>query len=63
MEIKNAKNDIVIPAGFFCGGNCATCKYWDWSTGPDKNGRRKCSWYGNWYAPSERQGCLSYERA
>lgn len=40
-----------------CDENCA---YWR----PDKkdsNGRTYCSWYGSYYYPSERQGCLSYK--
>jgi len=58
----DAKTEIIIPTGFFCGGNCASCRYWNHSEKPDNNGRKKCFHYGVYYNPSERQGCLSYER-
>jgi len=52
---------IIIPEGTFCGGNCSDCRYWE-SHKRDSNDRGYCSWYGHYYWPSERQGCLSYER-
>lgn len=52
---------ITIPAGSFCGGNCSDCVYWE-RNNRDSNDRGYCNHYGSYYHPSERQGCLSYER-
>lgn len=56
-------NDIKIelPQGYFCGGNCSDCRYYEYRN-TDSNGRGYCNWYGTHYYPSERQGCLSYQR-
>lgn len=52
--------DIKIPQGGFCGGNCSDCVYWE-RHNRDSNDRGYCNYYGSYYHPSERQGCLSYE--
>lgn len=52
---------IEIPQGIFCGGNCSDCVYWE-RNNHDSNDRGYCSHYDTYYYPSERQGCLSYER-
>lgn len=58
---KNAMKNAMIPAGEFCGYNCADgCIYWN-PRDKDSNGRQYCSYYGSYYYPRERQGCLSYE--
>ncbi|HIU68498.1 MAG TPA: hypothetical protein IAD23_00895 [Candidatus Scubalenecus merdavium] len=55
------KEFVQLPNGHFCGGNCATCVYWDASR-LDSNGRGFCGWYSHWYSPRERQGCASYKK-
>ena len=52
---------IQLPKGYFCGGNCSDCVYWEPGK-RDGNDRAYCSWYGHYYHASERQGCLSYKR-
>ena len=63
-EVKVAQekqNTVEIPEGQLCGHNCANnCRYWE-PNKRDSNGRQYCNWYGSYYYPSERQGCLSYE--
>lgn len=57
------KTEVKIPCGKMCGYNCADkggCAYWVPSK-RDSNGRQYCSWYGSYYYPSERQGCLSFK--
>ena len=55
-------NRIHLPeAGTFCGKNCAQgCIYWN-PYKKDGNGRQYCNYYGHYYYPSERQGCLSFK--
>ena len=53
-------SEIKIPEGRFCGGNCSDCVYWE-RNNRDSNDRGYCNYYGSYYHPSERQGCLSYE--
>ncbi len=57
----NENKIVKIPEGAFCGGNCSTCIYFE-ARNTDSNGRGWCNWYHSHYYPSERQGCLSYER-
>ena len=52
---------IELPQGYFCGGNYSDCRYFEYRN-TDSNGRGYCNWYGTHYYPSERQGCLSYQR-
>ena len=53
---------IKLPAGQFCGYNCANdCIYWN-PYDKDGNGRQYCNYYGSYFYPRERQGCLSYEK-
>ena len=59
--MSTKKSNVKIPRGSFCGGNCSDCRYWEYSK-RDSNDRAYCSYYGKYYWPSERQGCLSYER-
>ena len=62
MTEKQVKT-MQLPCGELCGYNCADkwgCAYWNPSK-RDFNGRQYCSYYGSYYFPSERQGCLSYK--
>lgn len=61
VAVKSVKL-ITIPEGCFCSGsrNCSDCVYWERSN-RDGNDRGYCNYYGSYYHPSERQGCLSYE--
>lgn len=52
---------LTIPEGYFCGGNCSDCVYWERNK-RDSNDRGYCNHYGSYYHPSERQGCFHYER-
>ena len=53
--------EIQIPEGEFCGHNCADgCIHWRASQ-KDSNGRQYCDYYGSYFYPRERQGCLSFE--
>lgn len=52
---------IELPQGYFCGGNCSDCRYYEYRN-TDSHGRGYCNWYGTHYYPSERQGCQSYQR-
>lgn len=60
---KHCKNNsFILPEGVLCGHNCAEgCRYWN-PYKRDGNGRQYCNWYWQYYYPSERQGCLSYQR-
>ena len=52
---------VKICNGKLCGHNCADgCIYWD-PYKKDSNGRQYCNWYGHYYYPRERQGCLSFK--
>lgn len=54
---------VKLPDGKLCGYNCSDkggCAYWNPGK-RDSNGRQYCSWYGHYYYPSERQGCLSFK--
>ena len=52
---------VELPKCAFCGHNCQDgCAYWNPSK-KDSNGRTYCTWYGHYYYPYERQGCLSYK--
>lgn len=54
---------VKLPEGCMCGYRCddrGGCSYWNPSK-KDSNGRTYCNWYGHYYYPSERQGCLSYK--
>ena len=61
IKLNKQEKGIKIPKGKFCGGNCSDCVYWE-PYKRDGNDRAYCSWYGHYYWPSERQGCLSYKR-
>ena len=53
---------VELPCGNFCGYNCRDkggCAYWE-PFKKDNNGRQYCRYYGCYYYPHERQGCLSY---
>ena len=53
---------IYLPKGKFCGYNCSQgCIYWN-PYKKDGNGRQYCNYYGHYYYPHERQGCLSFKR-
>lgn len=58
---QEKQKTVKIPIGNFCGGNCSDCIYYE-SRKTDSNGRAYCNHYGHYYYPSERQGCLSYNR-
>ncbi len=58
---NKANVKIELPQGYFCGGNCSDCRYFEYRN-TDSNGRGYCNWYGTHYYPSERQGCQSYQR-
>lgn len=62
MDVKEKNGQqIQIPAGTFCGHNCAEgCIYWN-PYKRDGNQRQYCSHYDSYYYPYERQGCLSYK--
>ena len=51
------KTKICIPKGAF-GGNCSGCRYWE-EYNRDSSGRGFCSYYDDWYYPSERRGCFA----
>lgn len=55
---KNQVNEVKIPCGSFCSGNCVGCIYWC-PQDRDSNGRQWCNWYDTYYYPTERNGCLS----
>lgn len=56
-----SKENVKLPNCKFCGHNCQDgCAYWNPSK-KDSNGRTYCTWYGHYYFPYERQGCLSYK--
>ncbi len=58
---KARRQAVKLPAGCFCGTrNCSDCVYWE-RHNRDSSDRGYCSYYGSYYHPSERQGCLSYE--
>lgn len=60
-EIKQEIAEIKLPEGCFCGHNCADgCIYWN-PGNRDEHGRQYCSWYGTYYYPRDRQGCLSFK--
>lgn len=63
MRTSEAKTvEISIPCGKLCGHNCADnggCAHWD-RYKKDNNGRQYCRYYGHYYYPYERQGCLSF---
>ena len=59
-KINEIKIKICIPKGFF-GGNCSDCIHWE-EYNRASDGRAHCSYYDNWYYPSERRGCFAYER-
>lgn len=54
--MKKEKNEIKIPAGTFCGGNCIGCAYYE-PRNTDDSGRGYCNYYNTHYYPSERNGC------
>ena len=57
-KANEIKTKICIPKGFF-GGNCSV--HWE-EYNRASDGRAHCSYYDNWYYPSERRGCFAYER-
>lgn len=58
--MKEVKAKILLPKCKFCGHRCSDgCAYWD-PYKKDGNGRTYCRYYGHYYFPHERQGCLSY---
>lgn len=58
---ETKKTQVKLPCGKLCGHNCADgCAYWNPGK-KDSNGRQYCNWYGHYYYPHERQGCLSYK--
>ena len=61
MKKELEKAQIKIPCGHFC-ENCGGkggCLYWV-PQKKDNNGRQYCSYYGTYYYPTERNGCLSF---
>ena len=56
--MQKENQTVKLPEGKFCSGNCVGCIYWE-PRNRDGNGRQYCSWYGTYYYPSERGGCLS----
>lgn len=59
-KVNEIKTKICSPKGFF-GGNCSDCIHWE-EYNRASDGRAYCSYYDNWYYPSERRGCFAYER-
>lgn len=59
MANKSKETKIRIPQGFF-GGNCAGCRYWE-EYNKRFDGRAYCSYYEDWFYPSEIHGCLIWE--
>ena len=60
--IKEEKRKVMIPSGFFGGGNCSTCVH---ANPHDRNARGeiKCDGsYGGYNSPEDRNGCFYYER-
>lgn len=60
--MKNSRmgeEKITIPVGYFCGGNCADCIYYERNDRKD-DGRCWCNYYNTYYYPSERNGCAGY---
>ena len=58
-EMKKAQ-EISIPEGKFCGGNCADCVYYE-PRNKDSDGRGYCNYDNTHYYPSERNGCFSFK--
>ena len=56
-KANEIKTKICIPKGFF-GGNCSDCIHWE-EYNRASDGRAHCSYYDNWYYPSERRGCFA----
>ncbi|WP_147329377.1 MULTISPECIES: hypothetical protein [Megamonas] len=56
-KVNEIKTKICIPKGTF-GGNCLGCRYWE-EYNRDSSCRAFCSYYDNWYYPSERRGCFA----
>ena len=56
-KANEIKTKICIPKGAF-GGNCSGCRYWE-EDNRDSSGRAFCSYYDDWYYPSERRGCFA----
>ena len=56
-KANEIKTKICIPKGAF-GGNCSGCRYWA-EYNRDSSGRAFCSYYDDWYYPSERRGCFA----
>ena len=60
---KKIFKKIELPIGKFgySTGNCSDCDYYE-SGKKDGNGRGYCNYYGRYFFPSERQGCLSHSK-
>lgn len=56
----DSKSIAKLPEGYFCGGNCADCVYYE-PRNKDSNGRGYCNYYSTYYYPSERNGCFNYK--
>ena len=56
-KANEIKTKICIPKGAF-GGNCSGCRHWE-EYNRDSSGRAFCSYYDDWYYPSERRGCFA----
>ncbi len=56
-KVNEIKTKICIPKGTL-GGNCSGCRYWE-EYNRDSSGRAFCSYYDDWYYPSERRGCFA----
>ena len=59
MKKKINEVKICIPQGFF-GGNCAGCQYWE-DDNKRFDGRAYCSYYEDWFYPSEMHSCQLWE--
>ena len=59
-KANEIKTKICIPKGFF-GGNCSDCIYWE-EYNRNSDGRAYCSYYDDWYYPSERRNCFVHGR-
>lgn len=63
MDVKKNEEmeQIVIPDGHFCGGNCSDCVHYNYHD-RQSDGRCLCDYYNSYYYPSERNGCFNHHR-
>lgn len=57
------KCKVKIPEVCFCSDNCTSkggCIYWE-PYKKDSYGKTYCNYFGNYFYPSKRQGCIHFK--